>query len=37
LSLKATIGFDKRLSEGGMHSPAFFQKAIKQHIEFMSK
>lgn len=37
LSLKATKGFEKRLSEGSMRSPIFFQKAIKQHIEFMTK
>lgn len=37
LSLKATVGFDKRLSEGGMHSPIFFQKAIKKHVELMSR
>lgn len=36
LSLKAIKGFDKRLTEGGMHSPSFFQRAIKQHVELMS-
>ena len=36
LSLKAIKGFNKRLTEGGMHSPSFFQKAIKQHVELMS-
>lgn len=37
LSLKATKGFEKRLSEGGMHSPSFFQDTIRRHVELMSK
>lgn len=37
LSLKATMGFQKRLSEGGMRSPSFFKETIKHHIELMSE
>ena len=36
LSLKATKGFQKRLLEGGMHSPQYFKEAIEHHIEIMS-
>lgn len=32
LSLKASMGFEKRLLEGGMRSPEYFKKAIRTHI-----
>lgn len=32
LSLKASLGFEKRLLEGGMKSPDYFKEAIRKHI-----
>ena len=32
LSLKASLGFEKRLLEGSMKSPAYFKEAIRNHI-----